>query len=160
FTDRDDEHAPVTAVIDATFASQHFKGQDPVGKRINIGLLDMKAEIVGVVGHVEHWGLGDRKHETLQAQLYLSVWQIPDRLWPLLSSGSGHVARTTAAPLGIMGPIREAASKADRSAVVYSAQPMEDIVARSISTQRLAMILLSVFSALALVLSAIGIYGV
>jgi len=159
-TDRDDEHSPVTAVIDASFASRYFKGKDPVGQRINIGLLDMKAEIVGVVGHVEHWGLGDKKHETLQAQLYLSVWQIPDRLWPLLSSGSGHVARTTAAPLGVMGGMRAAASKADQSSVLYSARPMEDIVARSIATQRLAMILLSIFSAVALLLSGIGIYGV
>ena len=158
--DRDDEHFPVTAVIDTAFANKYFQNADPVGKRIHIGLLDMKAEIVGVVGHVEHWGLGDQKHQTLQAQIYLSVWQIPDRFWSLLSSGSGHVARTTAAPLGVMGAIREAASRAGASTVIYSARPMEEIVANSIATQRLAMILLSIFSALALGLSAIGIYGV
>lgn len=159
-SDRDDEQSPVTAVIDASFASKYFPGVDPVGKRINIGLLEMKAEIVGVVGHVEHWGLGDKKHETLQAQLYLSVWQVPDRFWSLLSSGSGYVARTTAAPLGVMGGIREAAAKADPSSVVYGARPMEEVVANSIATQRLAMIMLSIFSAVALLLSAIGIYGV
>jgi hypothetical protein len=147
-------------VIDASFASRYFPNTDPVGKRIHIGLLDMKAEIVGVVGHVEHWGLGDRKHETLQAQIYLSVWQLPDRFWPLFSGGSGYVARTAAGPLGVMGAIREAAAKADPSAVVYGARPMEEIVASSIATQRLAMILLSIFSTLALLLSAIGIYGV
>ncbi|MBK5256603.1 MAG: ABC transporter permease [Vicinamibacteria bacterium] len=159
-SDRDDEHSSVTAVIDATFARKYFPGADPVGKRISIGLLDMKAEIVGVVGHVEHWGLGDKKHETLQAQLYLSAWQIPDRFWSLLSSGSGYVARTTAAPLGLTGAIREAAAKADASSVVYGSRPMQDIVADSIATQRLAMIMLSIFSTLALLLSAIGIYGV
>jgi len=123
FTDRDDEHSPVTAVIDAAFAAKYFPNTDPVGKRINIGLLDMKAEIVGVVGHVEHWGLGDKKHQTLQAQLYLSIWQIPDRFWSLLSSGSGHVARTTAAPLGVMSAIREAGARADKSSVIYLARP-------------------------------------
>jgi predicted permease len=160
FTDRDDEHSSVTAVIDATFAQKYFPNADPVGQRINIGLLDMKAEIVGVVGHVEHWGLGDKKHETLQAQLYLSVWQVPDRFWSLLSSGSGYVARTTMAPLGLTGAMREAAAKADASSVIYGTRPMEDIVADSIATQRLAMIMLSIFSTLALLLSAIGIYGV
>jgi predicted permease len=160
FNDRDNEHSSVVAVIDAAFARKYFPNVDPVGKRINVGLLDMKPEIVGVVGHVEHWGLGDKKHETLQAQLYLSVWQVPDRFWSLLSSGSGYVARTTAAPLGVAGPIREAASRADASSVVYGTRPMEDIVANSIATQRLAMIMLSIFSTLALLLSAIGIYGV
>ncbi len=159
-SDRDDEHSPVTAVIDASFASKYFRNVDPVGKSIHIGLLDMKAEIVGVVGHVEHWGLGDQKHQTLQAQLYLSVWQVPDRFWSLLSSGSGYEARTTAAPLGVMGGIREAAAKADPSSVVYGARPMEEIVGNSIATQRLAMIMLSLFSTVALLLSAIGIYGV
>ena len=158
--DRDDEHSPVAAVIDASFARKYFPGVDPVGQRIHVGLLDMKAEIVGVVGHVEHWGLGDKKHETLQAQLYLSVWQVPDRFWSLLSSGSGYVARTTAAPLGVMGAIREAAARADASSVVYGARPMEEVVANSIATQRLAMIMLSIFSVVALLLSAIGIYGV
>jgi predicted permease len=157
-TDRDDEHAPAVAVIDAAFARQYFPNVDPVGKRINVGLLDMKPEIVGVVGHVEHWGLG--KHETLQAQLYLSVWQVPDRFWPLFASGFGYAARTRADPLGVTSAIRQAAAKADPSSVVYGARPMEDIVANSVATQRLAMIMLSAFSALALLLSAIGIYGV
>ena len=160
FSDRDDEHAPAVAVIDATFARKYFPNSDPIGKRINVGLLEIQPEIVGVVGHVEHWGLGDKGHQTLQSQLYLSVWQVPDRFWPLLANGSGYVARTTSSPLGVVSAIRAAASKADPSSVVYGARPVEDIVAGSIATQRLAMILLSVFSSLALVLSAIGIYGV
>lgn len=157
---RDDEHAPQAAVIDEAFARKYFPGIDPVGRRLNVGLLDMKVEIVGVVGHVEHWGLGDTKHEALQAQLYLSVYQVPDRFWPLLSSGSGYVARTSAAPLGVTAAIRSAAQKADPSTVIYGVREMEEIVARSVASQRLAMILLSAFSALALALSAIGIYGV
>ncbi len=159
-SDRDDEHSPAVVVIDATFARKYFPNVDPVGKRINIGLLEIQPEIVGVVGHVEHWGLGDKRHETLQAQLYLPVWQVPDRFWPLLSRGSGYVARTTSSPLSVVNAIREAAVRADSSTVVYGSRAVEDIVANSIATQRLAMILLSVFSALALVLCAIGIYGV
>ena len=159
-SERDDEHAPMVMLIDEEFARTYFPKEDPVGKRVNLALLNMQAEIVGVVGHVEHWGLGSNRHQNLQAQIYLPVWQIPDRFWPLLANGGEYVARTTGTPTGIVKAIREASESVDASAVVYRVRPMVDVVARSIATQRLAMILLSVFSLLALVLSAIGIYGV
>ena len=159
-SDRDNERAPVAAVIDTAFVEKHFPNQDPIGKYLNISLLDVKAEIVGVVGHVEHWGLGEKGPENLQAQLYLSMWQVPDRFWTLLSTGSQYVARTKSGQNSIIPAIRKAAERSDPSTVVFSVQPLEEIVGNSISTQRLAMILLTVFAALALVLSAIGIYGV
>ena len=159
-SERDDEHAPLVALIDASFAHQYFPNEDPVGKRLNLALLDVQVEIAGVVGHVEHWGLGSKGHDNEQAQIYLSVWQVPDRFWPLFANGSQYAARTAGSPLGMASAIREAAGRVDSSAVVYEVRPMVDIVARSVATQRLAMILLSVFSAIALVLSAIGIYGV
>jgi ABC-type antimicrobial peptide transport system permease subunit len=96
----------------------------------------------------------------LQAQIYLPVWQVPDRFWPLLANGSTWVARTSGAPAGVVSAVRDAESKVDSNAVIYGAKPMEEIVANSIAKQRLTMILLSAFSALALVLSAVGIYGV
>jgi putative ABC transport system permease protein len=160
FNARDDERTPAAAVIDSSFARKYFPGQDPVGKRLNIALLEIHPEIVGVIGHVEHWGLGSREHQDLQSQIYLSVWQVPDRFWPLLANGVGWVARTTGAPASIVSGIREAEAKVDATAVIYNVRPMQEIVANSIAKQRLAMILLSVFSTLALVLSAIGIYGV
>jgi len=160
FTEQDSEHAPQVALIDASFARKFFPKEDPVGKKINIGLLDMQPEVVGIVGHVQHWGLGAREHENLEAQLYLPVWQIPDRFWTLLANGGQYVARTSGSPAGLAASIRQASENVDASAVLYDVRPMEEIVARSISTQRLTMFLLSVFSGLALVLSAIGIYGV
>src|SRR5215831_6499387 len=160
FTEQDSEHSPSVALIDASLARKFFPNEDPIGKRINLGLLEMQPEIVGVVGHVQHWGLGAREHEGLEAQLYLPVWQIPDKFWPLLANGGQYVARTAGSTAGMTTSVRQAAEKVDASAVVYDVRPMEEIVARSISTQRLTMLLLSVFSALALVLSAIGIYGV
>jgi predicted permease len=160
FNARDDEHTPVVAAIDTSFARKYFPGQDPVGKHLNVGLIDIQPEIVGVVGHVEHWGLGSREHQNLQAQMYLLVWQVPDRFWPLLANGTGWVARTSGAPGGVVGALREAEAKVDSSAVIYNTRPLQEIVANSIGKQRLAMILLSVFSALALALSAVGIYGV
>lgn len=160
FNERDDEHAPVVALIDSSFAQKYFPNENPIGKRLNLALLDMQVEIVGIVGHVEHWGLGSKAHENLQAQLYLQVWQLPDRFWPLLANGGGYVARTNGAQTGVVSSLREAVQRVDSSAVVYDVRQMDDIVARSIATQRMAMMLLSVFSTLALALSAIGIYGV
>jgi predicted permease len=161
FTEQDNEHGPAVALIDASFARKYFPNQDPVGKHLNLGLFETQPEIVGVVGHVEHWGLGSREHQNMQAQLYLPVWQVPDRFWPLLANGSaGYVARTAGTPGDVTGALRQAAEKVEGSAVLYDVRPMEEIVARTISTQRLTMFLLSVFSALALILSAVGIYGV
>lgn len=159
-TERDDEHAPLVILIDTAFARTYFPHEDPIGKHVNLGFLDLQAEIVGVTGHVEHWGLGSKGHETLQAQLYLSVWQLPERFWPLLANGGSYVVRTAGTPLGVVSAIRTAAERMDSSSVLYDVRPMQTIVAQSVATQRLAMILLSVFSAIALLLSAIGIYGV
>jgi len=160
FTEQDDEHGPQVAVIDAAFARKYFPNEDPVGKHLNVGLLNTQPLIIGVVGHVEHWGLGSTANENLQAQLYLPVWQVPDRFWPLLANGCGYVVRTSGKTEGLGKDLREATARFDANAAVYEMRPMEEIVAGSISSQRMTMILLSVFSALALVLSAIGIYGV
>jgi putative ABC transport system permease protein len=160
FTERDDEHAPGVVIIDASFARKYFPNEDPIGKRLNLAFLEMRPEIVGVVGHVEHWGLGAKGHDNLQAELYLPVWQIPDKFWPLLANGGQYAARTSGMPIGLTNSIREAAQRVDSSAVMYEVRPMQEIVKGSVATQRLAMILLSVFSGLALLLSAIGIYGV
>jgi predicted permease len=160
FNDRDDEHAPAVVVIDASFARKYFPNENPVGKHLDIGLVDMQPEIVGVVGHVEHWGLGARGHESLQVQLYLPAWQLPDKFWSLFANGAGYVVRTSSAPLGVVDSIRRAVGNADNTAAIYGISSMRDIVSNSISTQRMTMLLLGVFAVLALTLSAVGIYGV
>src|SRR5262249_15312036 len=159
-TDRDDERAPSVVVIDEAFARKHFPGENPIGKRIHLALLETSPEIVGVAGHVEHWGLGNKEHQGLQAEMYLPLFQRPDKFWSLVAGGTGLGARTEGAPLDAASGIRQAASRFDASAAIYQFRPLEDVVASSIARQRMAMILLTILSALALVLAAIGVYGV
>jgi len=160
FDHHDDEHSSQVALIDESLARKYFPGQDPIGKHLNLGLLEMQPEIVGIVGHVEHWGLGSKGHQNLQAELYLPVWQLPDGFWTLLANESDYVARTAGAPMSLERPMRQAAAAADATAVVYALRPMERLVDDSIGQQRFAMLLLGAFSALALILSAVGLYGV
>ncbi len=116
-------------------------------------------EIIGVVGHVEQWGLG-ASGQDVQAEIYLPLWQIPDRFWSLIRSGSPYVARTQGPPLSVVNALRHTATQVDQTAVIYEPQPMDDLVADSVANRRFSMLLLSVFAGLALLLSAIGIYGV
>jgi predicted permease len=159
-SEQDTGNAPPVIVIDQNFAREYFPNEDPIGKRINIGLINGIAEIVGVVGHVKHWGLADKGHQNLQSEFYSSIVQLPDQVLPLAAGGIGMVVRTSGNPDAFVSAIRAASTKFDSGQVVYDFTPMTKIVSDSIATQRFTMILLGIFSALALVLASVGIYGV
>jgi len=160
FSDQDNEHAPTVVVVDEGFARKFYPHEDPIGKRINIELLNRKAEIVGVVRHIRHWGLGSRENHPIDTQLYLPAMQIPDSIMPLLAKGMVVVARTKTEPMQLAAPIREAAKQIDSRGVVYDFEPMANIVSDSMAAQRFSMALLAIFAGLALLLAAIGVYGV
>jgi predicted permease len=156
----DDEHSPQVIVIDENFARKYFPGQDPIGRRIHVAIFNMDPEIVGVVGHVKHWGLDlEADRHPLQEQIYYPFLQIPDAEW----SGppqAGVVLRSAGSPLGMVGAVREAIVKLNSQNVMYEARTMEAIIAESLAARRFSMILLGIFATLALLLSSIGIYGV
>jgi predicted permease len=157
----DYERSPAVVVIDESFAKQYFPNQDPIGKRIHVGIFEVDPQIIGIVGHVKHWGLdvdGDAKHP-IRAQAYMAMMQIPDRLW-VGALGTSVVVRTKGSPAAAVPAIREAVEKMNAENVVYDTKPMEEIVNDSLAGKRFSMILLSVFAAIALLLSSIGIYGV
>lgn len=159
-SEQDMGNTPSVIVIDQNFAREYFPNEDPIGKRINIGLINGIAEIVGVVGHVKHWGLADKGHQNLQAEFYSPIVQLPDQVLPLAAGGIGMVVRTSGNPDAFISAIRQASTKFDSGQVVYDFTPMTKIVSDSIATQRFTMLLLGIFSTLALVLSSVGIYGV
>lgn len=156
----DDERAPFALIIDQQFAQQYFPNEDPIGKRINVDLIGLQGEIVGVVGHVNHWGLADKGHKNLQAQMYFSILQFPDQIFSLLEGGLQMVVRTSGPPEAVEGALRVASAQLSSNQVIFRFQRMDEIVSNSIATQRFALVLFGVFAALALLLSTVGIYGV
>ena len=158
--EQDNEHSPPVVVIDEIFARKYFPNEDPIGKRLNLAIVDMQPMIVGVAGHVKHWGLDSDATAKIQAQIYIPFMQLPDRLMPLLSNGVGLVARTRGPQGELAETIRRTLARMNSDQVVYGVQSMDEIVADSFSDRRFSMILLGVFAGLALILSSIGIYGV
>jgi predicted permease len=161
FTKQNDEHAPPVIVVDEDFAREYFPNQDPIGKRIHVSILNTAPEIIGIVGHVKHWGLdtdGDAQH-SIVAQAYMPLMQIQ------VGSGPGSpysqvVARIKGPAAAMFTAIRETIEKMNGENVLYDAKSLEEVVGDSMAARRFTMILLGVFAALALLLSSIGIYGV
>ena len=157
---QDDERAPVVIDIDNVFARTYFPDENPVGKQVNLALFDVQAEIVGVVGHVKQWGLGEDPKSAIEAQFYYPFMQLPEKLMPLGADAVAVVLRTHGDPASIMGPVRRAVAEIDPREVIYNVETMDEVVANSFAARRLSMILLGVFAALALGLACVGIYGV
>jgi predicted permease len=157
----DTETTPFVVVIDDGFARSYFPGENPIGKRLNISIIDVEgAEIVGVVGHVKHAGLGATGILDQRGQLYFAISQLPDRVLPLVGRACTFVVRAAGTPRAVSDSLRAASQKFDSKQVLYGFQPMARVVSDSIAAQRFTMILLGVFAALALLLSAVGIFGV
>jgi predicted permease len=159
-TAQDTEHAPFVVVIDESLAQKYFPNEDPIGKRLNIDVLNYPAEIVGVVKHVTHWGLDSDAHNPIQAQFYLPLVQLPDQFMPLVVNNVTVVMRTQGSPDALAGAVRQTVAQANSDNVVYDVESMDGIVSDSLADRRFSMALLGVFAALALLLSSVGIYGV
>ncbi len=159
FGPQDNEHAPRVAVVDQVLASQFFAGQDPVGKRLHLNSSNETVEIVGVVGHVNQWGLDSDDGEALRAQIYTPFMQLPDSAMSQSGPGIGVLVRSDK-PAMVFDSLRRVNNQMSNQQVVYGAQTMNDIIAGSLAERRFSMILFGVFAVLALVLSSVGIYSV
>jgi putative ABC transport system permease protein len=147
-TDRADT-LPVV-LVNQTLAQRTWPGEDPIGKRVKVGGMDGPwRTVVGVVGDVLHAGL-DAAHTN---QIYLPETQFTD-------SGVVLVVRTSAAPLDLARGVRDAVLGVDRNQSLTKFAAMDQVVAASIAQRRFVLTLISAFAGLALLLAAIGVYGV
>jgi predicted permease len=151
FTAQDNQAAPPVTVIDEQFVKKYFPHTDPIGKRITFGGPKDSTwiTIVGVVGHAAHEGLDAEP----RLQYYFPVSQQGGRFMSV-------VIRTTGNPTAILPAAREAIHAIDRNLPLSGVNTMEKLVDNSVGQRKLSMILLGVFSTIAMLLASIGIYGV
>src|SRR5215510_6290814 len=157
FTPQDRADSASVAVIDETLARKYFPHTDPIGQRLTD--LDVEhPEIVGVVGHVKHYGLAGES--PVENQIYLPLAQIPPQKLPRVAGRLNLLVRTTGDPLGVVAAVREQAQALNANQPVYNARTMEQIVAGSIAGDRFSLTLFALFAGLALALATVGVYGV
>jgi putative ABC transport system permease protein len=154
FTAQDQEKSAPVVIVNQTMARTVFGNEDPIGRRIKLGIdtipgtTSQMREIVGVVGDVHHRSL--RADSGMEA--YLPQTQVPlDAL--------SVVVRTDGDPAALAGAVREQVNQIDPQLSIAKMYPLEHYVAASLAEPRLDTVLLGTFAAIALLLTAIGLFG-
>jgi predicted permease len=160
FIGEQDRHgSPMSIAVDDEFAKLLFPNQDPLGQQVSLKFVGT-AQIVGIVGHVKHWRLDSQGNEPVHAQLYFPFEQVPDAFVGMERSGFSLVVRTGSDAATITKAVRDQVMGAYRDQPIYNVATFEQIISDSIAARRFAMALLTSFAAVALLLAAVGIYGV
>jgi predicted permease len=150
FQEADRAETEAVVIIDRTTARRHWPEGQALGKRVKLGgPQDPWMTVVGIVGDVRYHGLDSRVFPTI----YVPHSQAPFNRMML-------AVRTTADPLASVTAVKEQVAALDRDLPISAIQTMEQIVYGSVTQQRFNLTLLGTFAALALLLAAVGIYGV
>jgi predicted permease len=163
FDEHDDLSSTPVIVIDEVLAQNAFGKEDPIGKRLwipDMGYASNVFEIVGVVGHVRHWGLAGDDQAKVRAQIYYPFAQLPDAFMHRWSELMSIAVRTEIPPLSLVAPLRSELKGVAGDQVLYEVHTMEQLASDSLARQRFLLLLFGVFAGLALMLACIGIYGV
>jgi putative ABC transport system permease protein len=147
FDDRDDAEAPFVGIISRTAAERYWGDENPVGAAVAIG--EQQVRIIGVVGDVRQMTLS----EDPGPALYVSHRQVS-------RVGMTFVVRTAVDPASLVGAIQREIWELRPDQPIEDIATMDTVVGASVAQPRFAMALLSLFAALALVLAAVGVYGV
>ena len=154
FAAADTKTAPPVALVNYTMARRFWPNSDAIGKRLRFGHPEWKDDfpwitVVGVVGDTKLYGLSNPS----RLELYLPYEQSPTTEMSL-------VLRSSVNPASLTSAVREAVLAIDKDQPVADVNTMTQLVNNSVATPRITLVLLGLFSALALVLAAIGTYGV
>jgi putative ABC transport system permease protein len=152
FTNRDRQGTPEVILINEAMAERYWPGESAIGKRIIIYDSDTPRpwrEIIGVVSNIRHFNL---KKEP-EPEMYVPHLQRPQSSMTLVS-------RLTTNQPSVMAAVREAVLAVDKDQPVYNLKMMNQLVSESLTSSRVTMLLVGIFAAIALLLAAIGIYGV
>ena len=152
FTDSDDTKSQTVAIIDQTLANRYWPGESPLGKHIHFAQISQKdpwATIVGVVGDIRSDGFD----APTAPHIYVPAYQSPPY-------ASVIFLRTRTNPGTLGDQIRNEVQSIDSNLPLYSVRTMDQVIERSMAERRFSLEILGVFAAVALLLAAIGIYGV
>lgn len=156
FTQADNEQAPPVAMVDDKLARQYWPNQDPIGKRFMWGMFNPTSTkapkwvtVVGVVDDTKMYGLANPS----RLEVYDPFRQDVNRDMDLVVRSRSDSAALTSEIRGVVASI-------DKDEPIFAITTMNQLVSNDVSAPRLALVLLGVFSGLAMVLAAIGIYGV
>jgi putative ABC transport system permease protein len=157
FDGSDGERTPKVVVINEAAARRYWPGQDPLGRRILSGNDDNAwSTIIGIAADVKHAGLDvETSPET-----YYHYLQIPPEIINFAEATMFLVVRTSADPVPLAASVRKQVGTLDPNQPVFNVRSMEEVVEGSVAQPRFRMLLLGLFASLALLLAAIGLYGV
>jgi putative ABC transport system permease protein len=150
--DTDTPEAQRVMVVDQTFAREVFGSGDPLGRRVyqgDGGSDDPRFEIVGVVGDVQHWSLGSERRPAM----YFSHRQQSAR-------GQSMLVRAKGDPSSLVDSVRRRILEIDKDLPIARVRTMQQVIGEDLAQRRLALGLLVSFAVLALLLAALGVYGV
>ena len=148
FQSSDHNKSVRVAIIDDTLARRYWPANDAIGKRIQTTGEREWLQIVGIVGGIKHENLTEEKWP----HIYFPLAQVP-------SPRAAFVVRTDGPPSAASGTFRAAIRQVDPDMPLYLVRSMTEIIAQTLSTQRLTNILLTAFAIIALILAAVGIYS-
>lgn len=159
FDERDSQGTPKVVIINQTAARRYWPGEDPIGKRILSGVDENQhswSTIVGVVGDVKYSGLDS----ATSPETYYHYLQIPPDAMNIAEGSMALAIRTAGDPAAIASAVRAELRSLDPAQPLFNVRTMDQLLDSSIAEPRFRTFLVSAFAALALVLVALGLYGV